>query len=334
MQPFPVISSIVSAEHIGFFVQQTYGLPAGATCQLLKTGINHTYLITSGKGKFVFRLYSLNWRSKEEIGEEIKLLNVLKDAGVSVSCPIADSSNNYINEILAPEGLRYAVLFSFAEGDKALNFSPELHYKVGETMAQIHHLTQDLNLQRVTYTPEVILQEPVKLFGKFLPAESEEMQWMLSAQKYLLNAIAGADDAQMRKGAVHMDIWFDNMNITPKGAVTIFDFDFCGNGWLAYDIAYYILQLHSTEKDVAERELKKESFLAGYESIMPISAEEKRMLPVLGLSMYLFYLGIQAQRFDNWSNVFFNEIYLKRFITLLVRKFFEENVSSESIDVL
>jgi Ser/Thr protein kinase RdoA (MazF antagonist) len=30
--------------------------------------------------------------------------------------------------------------------------------------------------------------------------------------------------------------------------VTIFDFDFCGNGWLCLDIAYYILHLHNIEK--------------------------------------------------------------------------------------
>jgi hypothetical protein len=47
---------------------------------------------------------------------------------------------------------------------------------------------------------------------------------------------------------------------------------------------------------------------------------------MLGVSMYFFYLGIQCQRFDNWSNVFLNETYLTRFINLLVKKYFDENV--------
>lgn len=331
MQPFPVVSSIVSADHIGFFVQQEYGMAAGISCKLLKTGINHSYLITGASVKYIFRLYSLAWRTELEIKEELRLLNLLKDGGASVSYPVADSNNNYIKYIQAPEGLRYGVLFSYAEGDKMLNFSPELHYKVGETMARIHKLTYGLQLQRVDYTPDTVLQNPFNSFGQFLPVESDEMGWMLSAQKYLLNQIGQADQSQMRTGAVHLDIWFDNMNITKDDVVTIFDFDFCGNGWLAYDIAYYILQLHSTEKDIAQRELKKKSFLEGYESITPISAEEKRLLPVLGVSLYFFYLGIQAQRFDNWSNVFFNETYLKRFIKMLVRTFFEENVTGESL---
>jgi Ser/Thr protein kinase RdoA (MazF antagonist) len=329
MRPFPVISSTLSANHLAIFLRDRYNLSANTTCKLLKTGINHSYLVSDGVQEFVFRVYSLDWRSETEINEEIRLLNLLRDGGVSVSYPLKDAGDNYIQQIDAPEGMRLGVMFSFAEGEKLLNLSGEQHYKIGETMARIHSLTQDLQMQRVHYTPEVVLQHPFQYLDSFLPAESDEMAWLLSAQKHLLNEVANADETQMRKGAVHLDIWFDNMNITKEGLVTIFDFDFCGNGWLAYDIAYNILQIHSTEKDVTERELKKKSFLEGYESVTTISAEEKRLLPVLGVSLYFFYLGIQAQRFDNWSNVFFNETYLKRFINLLVKKFFEENVSAE-----
>jgi Ser/Thr protein kinase RdoA (MazF antagonist) len=326
MQNFPVISSILSATHVGLFLQDKYGFGAAATCKLLKTGINHSYLITDGDRKFVFRLYSLNWRTQTEIEEEIRLLNLLRDADIAVSYPIKDASGNYIQELNAPEGIRYGVLFSFAQGEKLLNFPAGLHYKIGETMARIHQVTQNLQLQRVTYTPQVLLQDSFERLKQFLPADTDEMQWMASTQKYLLAELAKADTGKLRRGAVHMDIWFDNLNITKEGAVTIFDFDFCGNGWLCLDIAYYILQLHSTEKVEAERTEKLESFLAGYESVTKISEEEKSLLPMLGVSMYFFYLGVQCQRFDNWSNVFLNETYLKRFINLLVKKYFDENV--------
>ena len=115
-------------------------------------------------------------------------------------------------------------------------------------------------MERVTYTPNVILEDSFYFLQKFLPAHSEEMAWMISAQQYLLKEISKADTIQVRQGAVHLDIWFDNMNITNDGKITIFDFDFCGNGWLCYDLAYYILQLHSTEKDINERDQKIEYF--------------------------------------------------------------------------
>jgi len=43
------------------------------------------------------------------------------------------------------------------------------------------------------------------------------------------------------------------------------------------------------------------------------------------LSVYFFYLGVQCQRFDNWSNVFINELYLKRFINLRVKRWADFN---------
>jgi Ser/Thr protein kinase RdoA (MazF antagonist) len=332
MQNFPVINSTLSANHLATFVQDVYGLETGATCKLLKTGINHSYLINDGLQKFVFRLYSLNWRSRLEIEEEIRLLNRLRDTDIPVSHPVADAGGIFIQELPAPEGVRYGVLFSFADGEKSLNFSTDLHFKIGATMARIHQVTHNLQLQRAAYTPKVLLQDSFEHLKQFLHADTAEMQWMLSTQKYLMNELATVEIAKLRQGIVHMDIWFDNLNITKEGKVTLFDFDFCGNGWLCLDIAYYILQLHSTEKVEAERDEKLKGFLDGYESITKIPDEEKRLLPMLGVCMYYFYLGIQCQRFDNWSNVFLNETYLKRFINLLVKKYFDENVVN-GIDV-
>jgi Ser/Thr protein kinase RdoA (MazF antagonist) len=327
MQKFPVISSTLSADHIGLLIAKKYSLFGHVSCTLLKTGINHSYLIENASVKYVFRVYSLNWRSDLEIREEIRLLNLLKEMEISVSFPIKDDDDDYIQYLEAPEGSRQGVLFSFAEGDKQLNFSADLHFKVGETMAKIHQATLNFNLNRVIYTPKIVLEDSFLQLHKLLSADSDEMAWMESAQQYLLDEIKKADISQLRSGAVHLDIWFDNMNITKDEQITIFDFDFCGNGWLCYDIAYYILQLHSTEKEVSQRYLKVESFLRGYESVTKITDEERRLLPILGVSLYYFYLGIQCQRFDNWSNVFLNETYLKRFINLLVKKYFEENIS-------
>jgi hypothetical protein len=50
----------------------------------------------------------------------------------------------------------------------------------------------------------------------------------------------------------------------------------------------------------------------------------------IGCEFVLFYLGIQCSRFDDWSNVFLNETYLKRFINLLVKKYYDENVVAKT----
>lgn len=331
MTHFPVSSSNLSTTHLALFLQEKYDLDENTQCNLLKAGINHTYLINDGKEKFIFRVYSLNWRTRGEILEEISLLNLLKQQNISISYPIFDKTENYIQILNAPEGERLGVLFSFAEGDKLINFSEEVHFSIGKLMAQIHQITQNKTLERVNYSPQVLLIDSLKYVEKFLSNDTEEMDFMRKTQQYLLNEFSNADVTKIRKGIVHLDIWFDNLNISKDHTITIFDFDFCGNGWLCLDIAYYILQVHSIEKDETICKSKVGSFLSGYESIIQISEEEKRLLPMLGVSIYFFYLGIQCQRFDNWSNTFLNEMYLKRFITLLVKRYFDLNKLGEKI---
>jgi Ser/Thr protein kinase RdoA (MazF antagonist) len=324
MVHFPVTNSNLSATHIGLFLQEKYSLSKDTKCQLIKAGINDTYLVTDNSGEFVFRVYSLNWRTKAEIGEEIKLLNQLRQNDISISYPLSDNENNYIQTLNAPEGDRFAVLFTFASGEKQHIISEETHFKIGQLIARFHKITNGQKLNRIDYTPEVMLIDSLKKVSAFLKSDTEEMNFMRSAQTYLLKEFENADTSQIRQGIVHLDIWFDNLNITNDNKVTIFDFDFCGNGWLCLDIAYYILQLHNIEKyEAKDYQPKVDSFLKGYESITPISTEEKRLIPMLGVSLYFFYLGVQCHRYDNWSNSFLSENYLKRFINGLVKRYYD-----------
>lgn len=324
MTHFPVTNSNLSATHIGLFLQEKYSFSQDTKCQLIKAGINDTYLVTDNSDKFVFRVYSLNWRSKTEIDEEIKMLNQLKENAISISYPLSDKENSYIQILSAPEGERFAVLFTFAPGEKQHLISEETHFQIGQLIARIHRITHDQKVNRVEYSPEVILIDSLKKLSSFLTNDTAEMNFMKSAQSYLFKEFKNADTSKIRQGVVHLDIWFDNLNITNDNKVTIFDFDFCGNGWLCLDIAYYILQLHNIEKyEAKDYQPKVDSFLKGYESITPISAEEKRLIPILGVSLYFFYLGVQCQRYDNWSNTFLSENYLKRFINGLVKRYYD-----------
>jgi Ser/Thr protein kinase RdoA (MazF antagonist) len=325
MNVFPVSNSNLSPSHLGIFVQRHYFPEQQVECRILKTGISDTYLIATPAKRYIFRVYSFQWRTLAEISEELHLLQHLRENGISVSYPIPDLDDTFIHSFAAPEGERFGVLFSFAEGEKVLNFDMETHFRVGKLMAEMHLLTRGFTLKRITYTEKELLVDSLAQLGRFLSDDTTEMQYMKSVQEYLITELQNADQGQLRHGAVHLDLWFDNMNITAEGDITFFDFDFCGNGWLCLDMAYYMLQIHSTEKEDDERERKTAQFLQGYESVTPVSDEEKRLIPMLGVCLYFFYLGIQSQRYDNWSNVFLNEIYLKRFINLLLKKYFDHH---------
>lgn len=325
MQHFPVVCSTLSTTHLGEYLQQQYHLGAGTTCRLLRAAINHAYLVTDGMDKYVFRIYSLNWRSAIEITEEIRLLQLLKEHDIPVSYAIPDPQGNYMQQIPAPEGMRLGVLFSYAKGEKLLSFSEALHYKIGEIMARMHKVTHNLSLERVQYNPEVLLIDSFELLKQYISIDTEEMRFMQHAQQHLLQQYHNVQEHPFRNGIVHLDIWFDNLNIHNNEEVTLFDFDFCGNGWLLHDIAYYMLQLYNTEREEDQYRLKLECFIKGYESVTPISETEKQLIPAASVSLYFFYLGVQCLRFENWTNNFLNETYLKRYITVVIKKLYNHH---------
>jgi Ser/Thr protein kinase RdoA (MazF antagonist) len=323
MNEIRVSSSIVSAEALGLFLKQQYGWDQFISCRLLRAGINHTYLVESSTGKYVFRLYSLNWRTRTEIQEEIELVRELKEKGLSVSYALPSRSGEYIIELMAPEGIRSGVLFSFAEGTKQHQYPVELHREVGRLMATFHKITSNRVLQRTTYNLQRLLEEPFIYINQYLGSATAEMQYLKTLSIRLLEQL-GKEEANLRKGAVHLDIWFENFAITPEQQLILFDFDFCGNGFQGLDLAFYQMQVYNLARyEQAAYSPNLAAFLEGYQSVLPIPEEELRLLPELGLAVMIFYLGVQCQRFENWSNTFLSEDYLKRFINGIIRRYDE-----------
>ena len=126
------------------------------------------------------------------------------------------------------------------------------------------------------------------------------------------------NSVELQKGTVHLDIWYDNMSITDDGEITLFDFDNCGYGWLILDIGYYCMQLYHIETDKRIYEEKKRSFLEGYRSITDITDDEVRLLPQAGAAIWIYYLGIHAERFDTFSNNFLSANFVKMFIGKMI----------------
>ncbi|UZR93478.1 phosphotransferase [Chondrinema litorale] len=317
MSKIPVVESKLSAAHLAVFVREKYGFSANTACRMLKAGMNHTYLVSDNEQKYIFRVYNYNWRSEVEINEEIRLLNLLKENQVSVSSPVTDLSNNYILKIEAPEGIRNAVLFTYAEGEKLRELTESSCFNIGILMGKIHQLTEGFSIDRISYNPETLAELPYLYATKYLTPTTDEMVYVKKSAAYIKDVFSNADESQIRKGSVHLDIWYDNMSVKNGTEITIFDFDFCGNGWLLLDVAYFIMQLFHTEPDKEKLKLKTAEFFKGYETITKLSDEEKRLLPVAGLAIWIFYLGVQAQTFITFSNVFYSDNYAKRFIGMV-----------------
>ena len=199
-------------------------------------------------------------------------------------------------------------------------------------MAKLHYTTINQTLNRVDYNSKTLTQLPYQYATTHFSESIPEMQFLKYAGEQLTTLFNGADSSKLRYGSVHLDLWYDNMNIEDEETITIFDFDFCGNGWLLLDLAYFNLQLFNTEPDLLVYQSKSDSFIKGYQDITLISEEEFSLIPHAGLALWIFYFGVQSQRFDNWSNIFLSENYLKHFIGIIRKwlKFNEITIEGES----
>jgi Ser/Thr protein kinase RdoA (MazF antagonist) len=209
------------------------------------------------------------------------------------------------------------VLFSYADGKKVRNLTEKTCFSIGSLMANIHKTTINQEIKRIEYNAHTLTQLPYQYATKHFSESNEEMQFVKSASEHLTELFNEVDSRELRYGVVHLDLWYDNMNIEDESFITVFDFDFCGNGWLLLDIAYFTVQLFNTEPDAKLFQSKLDSFYNGYQKVIPISNEEKALIPEAGLAIWIFYLGVQSQRFDNWSNIFLSENYLKHFIGII-----------------
>ena len=313
MTPFPATASTLSAKALGQFAIEKYGLDSESTCTLFRTGINHTYFITGNNFKYALRVYSFEWRTKPEIQEELRLLLLLKENYISVSYPIPDNKGEFIQEINAPEGIRYTVLFSFAQGDKVRFMDNNTCRAIGSLMAQLHKITVNQTINRIEYNAKTLLDLPYSYAKQFFSVQLPEMQFVKEISTKIAESFSKANVQHVKKGVVHLDIWYDNMSITDGNEITVFDFDFCGNGWQLLDVAYFCKQLFHIETDKDIYEQKRQSFIDGYVNVNKLSAAEIELIPHAGAAIYIFYLGVQSQRFD-WSNIFLTENYLKMYV--------------------
>jgi Ser/Thr protein kinase RdoA (MazF antagonist) len=206
------------------------------------------------------------------------------------------------------------VVFSYAEGKKVRFLTNEMCATIGTFMAKMHKCTSKQNIERVNYTQDIILRNPYEFATRYFSESLDEMKYLKRLINELNTSFLNGNAASWQKGIIHMDIWYDNFNVDSKGEITVFDFDFCGTGWFVLDVAYFCSQLFHIETDKKQYDEKRTIFLEAYQRVLPLSKQEIQGIPSAGAAAWIFYLGVQSQRFD-WSNIFLSENYLKMFVS-------------------
>lgn len=299
MKPFfPASYSTLSATALSGWISANYATKH-VQCRLLTRGVGDTYLVESAAARFVLRVYRPSHRSLAQIKEEVELLLALKQAGVSVSWPVADQAGQYIQTFNAIEGDRHAVLFSYAPGRSVKILSDEQLRRLGNEMARFHIVSAAMKAgeARWEFNPETMFFKPLELLQPGFAEDREGYAWLQEAAKQAAKKLGELNTASFAKGYCHFDFLPKNFHFEGN-AVTFFDFDFMGNGWLVNDIMSFwqhlILDAFTGRMSKEAAQNAYRIFIEGYREQRTISEAELAAVPYLAPGFWLFYMGFHT----------------------------------------
>jgi Ser/Thr protein kinase RdoA (MazF antagonist) len=308
---FPITYSLLATDALLLHIKDHYEIHEPDKLQYFLRGMNDTYILETALEKYIFRVYRADRRSKSDIDFELELLNDLQDKGINVSIPIPRKDGIMINEFLVPEGVKYGVMFSFAEGNEKSIHAVEDSYLFGQAVAQIHKATDNFKSEHVRgmLDFEHLIEKPLHTIKLHMDHRQEDYQFLYDLVMQLKAQIEAHLEAGLDWGICHGDLHGNtNVAFTDEGKLTHYDFDICGYGWRAYDIAEFRLarEIHSGHsKDEVEQLWA--AFLNGYKSMRNLSDNDISAVPMFVAlrQLWLFALCfnegelIGAADFDN-----------------------------------
>ncbi len=278
--PFPAVHSILSPVALLTEILPRYDLANLVNCIFLARGVNDTYLVQTGTEKYILRVYTADWRSNADILYELDLLLHLERNGVPVSTPIAQRDGNYINVLQAPEGLRQVVLFTYAPGKPLNRHDVTDSYHHGKAVATIHNATTSFTSThvRASLNLSYLLDQSMQNIEPLLAYTSADWGYLQGFTERLRSQIERFSAQGLDWRICHGDCHMLNDHISSDAVITFFDFDFCGLGWRAYDLAIVRWSEGFYKMDPDDR--LWQAFLKGYREQRHIAEEDLISIPI------------------------------------------------------
>jgi Ser/Thr protein kinase RdoA (MazF antagonist) len=315
---FPVIYSTLASDAIISKVLPHYKIGMAFSCQFWHRGLSDVYLVETPTAQYILRVAHHHWRSKADIEFELELLDFLQQRQIPAAYPLRTKDDRLSIEINAPEGKRYAALFIKAPGAVALgDLNPKQSRLLGETLAKLHQAAIDFHSHyyRQPLTLEYLLDDSFQIIAPFLQHRTTDWTYMVEAIAQLKHQLQDLPKEPPFWGICWGDPHSGNAHFTTEGEVTLFDFDQCGYGWRAFDIAKFLQVSLSTGISKSVRE----AFLAGYQAVCEVTENELALLQAFTQTAHIWTwaISLNAMIVHNYSRL--DDSYLQKRLEQLKR---------------
>lgn len=219
---------------------------------------------------------------------ELSALEHFGGRGAEVALPVRRADGDWITDIRAPEGLRRAVLFQWANGREPEYTNPTDARRYGRHLAELHAAADDMppSAARPQLNGDYLVRCPLELIRprmNKMPAVSVRLE---AFAERLLAQLTRAEESLEDWGFCHGDVHEGNARISGERLVS-FDFDACATGWRVYDLASYkwAARYHGVEEQAWQ------PFVDGYLQIRPSAAASLEFVGLFTMLRHLWMLG-------------------------------------------
>jgi Ser/Thr protein kinase RdoA (MazF antagonist) len=319
--PMLVTHSTPSGEALLARMRQVYDIGVLVECKLWTNVPHDTYLVTAQDGRYVLKLYRggplkhTEWRALPGILFEVDLLVHLARKGAPVAVPIAGKDGRFTLTVEAPEGIRHAVLYAYAEGTPFL-LDEEQSYLFGSGVAAIHDAASDFSSEHLGFCWDLrfLIDRWMRKIRSFLEHRPGDWDYLVSLAARLRERIERLPADGLEWGVCHGDFHDGNAHSTGD-AMTFFDFENCGMGWRSYDLAVFRWAAKLMGKD----DTIWTSFLRGYTDRRKLNEIDLRAVPLFVAARHIYLMGLQtAGALDAWwGHAWLDDRYFDRALTFL-----------------
>jgi Ser/Thr protein kinase RdoA (MazF antagonist) len=300
---FPVTYSTLCTKALATDLLPEYRLGTIKDCRLYSVGINDTYQVrTEEGGTYFLRVYRSRWRSVDDVQVELDALLHLHRQGIPVARPRPREDGQYIWELLAPEGWRRAVLFAGAPGEEpTYDTDPEAKaFAYGQAVARLHNGLQGFSSSHTRFHIDLdhLIDAPLRNIQSFLSQRPGDWAYLQRLAGTVRQRIQDLPAGALEKGFCHGDLQGFHHHIAGDGTLTFFDFDCCGFGYRAYDLAVFrwCSRLENQEQ------VWWEPYLRGYREVRPLNDLDIQAIPLFVCARYIWHMGLHTENAPDWGH--------------------------------
>ncbi len=278
-----------------------------ADIKFIRFGENATFKIIGKNKNFVLRIHRPNYHNLNALNEELSwILNLSKKTDVLVPTPIL-SKNGQLIETMISNDFKQEMncdVLNWIDGRQIeKSVTPKHLYELGVLTSKLQNYGKESTCKNRMYWNASGLAGDNPTLGSFenVSAISKDDQKFINLTRpEIYKKLCEYEKKFPHKmGLIHSDLHFGNLIRTKNDFVPI-DFDDCGFGFFAYDLAISMLSLENNlNKPLRQLNQFKEQLIEGYCKNSTWTKDEEEVLKYLYHARRLSGIGWLNSRADN-----------------------------------